>query len=48
MRQNSGQMRQKPFVDCKKPFCPDRFKEAVEDAFVQVAVLVVQAGHDGV
>lgn len=48
MRQNPRQVREEAFVDGEQAFCFDGLGEAVEDAGVEVASLVVHAGHDGV
>ena len=48
MWQDAGQMWQEAFVNGKKALGLDGLGEAVQDALVQVAVLVVQPGHDGV
>lgn len=48
MRQDAGQMRQEAFVYRQQALGPYRLAQAVEDALVQVAILVVEAGHDGV
>lgn len=48
MRQNTGQMGEETLVDGQQALCAHGLGQAVEDAAVQVAVLVVEAGHDGV
>lgn len=46
--ENSGQVRDEALVNGKDSFGADRLSEAVEDAAVEVAVLVVQTRHDGI
>lgn len=46
--ENSGQVRDEALVYGKDSFGSDRLPEAVEDAAVEVAVLVVQTRHDGI
>lgn len=41
-------MRQETLVDGEGSLCADRLGETVEDATVQIAVLVVETRHDGV
>lgn len=41
-------MGEKPLVDGQETFGADGFGQTVEDAVVEVAVLVVETGHDGV
>lgn len=41
-------MRDEALVDGEDSFGSDRLSEAVEDAAVEVTVLVVQTRHDGV
>lgn len=48
VRQNSCQVRQEPLVDGEKALCADRLSQAVENALVEIAVLVVEARHDGI
>ena len=48
MRQDPGQVRQEALVDGQEAFCFDGFDEAVEDAAVEIARLVVHARHDRV
>ncbi len=46
--QYSGEMRQEALVDGEQALGAHRLGQAVDDAAVQVAVLVVEPGHDGV
>lgn len=48
VRQNPGQMRQETLVDSEQSLGAHRLGQAVKDALVQIAVLVVQTRHDGV
>jgi len=48
VRQDPGEMRQEALVDGEEALRPDRLCEAVQGAGVEIAVLVVHAGHDGV
>lgn len=41
-------MGKESFVDGEETLGADRLHEAVDDSLVEVAVLVVEAGHDGV
>lgn len=46
--QDAGEVREEALVDGEEAFRPDRLEQAVEDALVEVSVLVVEAGHDRV
>lgn len=48
MRQDARQMGEEALVDGKEALGLDRLGEAVKDALVQIAVLVVQPRHDSV
>lgn len=41
MRQDPRKMRKEALVDGEESFCADRLREAVKDAVVEVAVLVI-------
>lgn len=46
MRQNSGKMSKEALINGQRPFGRDSLVKAVKDAIVEIARLVVQAGHD--
>lgn len=48
MWQDSGQMRNEAFVDGKDALGSDGLSKTVGDAAIEITVLVVQTGHDGV
>lgn len=48
MREDAGEVGEESLVDGEEALGANRLLEAVEDAVVEVPVLVVEAGHEGV
>jgi hypothetical protein len=46
--ENTGQVSEEALVDCQDTFSADSLEQAIEDTLVQVASLVIHAGHDGI
>lgn len=46
--QDSSQVSEEALVDSEDTLCADSFQQAVKNALVEVAGLVVHAGHDSI
>lgn len=48
MRQDSSKVGGEAFVNAEDALCRDSLPQAIENAIVEISMLVIESGHDGI